>query len=675
MGKKDKKSAEHKARVAAKQSKKTAKNEKKSKTKGKDADSDAEDADLDAILAQYAEEQARFLKVTEIVSEPPAPRSSPTVLASPSNRNELLLFGGEYFDGTHATFFNNLFVYLIDRGEWREVTSPNSPLPRSGHAWCRGGNSGGVYLFGGEFSSPKQGTFYHYNDFWHLDTATREWTRLETKGKGPPARSGHRMTYYKNYIILFGGFQDTSQQTKYLQDLWIYDCQKYTWFNPTLTTASQKPDPRSSFSLLPHETGAVIYGGYSRVKATSGGAGGKPVKGGAQKMVLRPMVHQDTWFLRITPPAPDAPAAAVPTIRWERRKKPANTPNPARAGTTMAYHKGRGIMFGGVHDVELSEEGIESEFFDLLFAWNTDRNRFFPLSLRRPRAAGKKQANQGVKTRNRGKADEEELLANLKALEARGGIRDDDDDDELMQLSTPVEEPVEPSKPAVVRFEMPHRRFNAQLAVQDDTLFIYGGTFEKGDREFTFDDMYSIDLVKLDGVKECFYREPMNWNLMDNDEDSDEDMDDEEDDEDEDMDDEEGDSMSLDTSSPAPTEVTVPSVTQDMEQLEVEEQETDAQPDDSRPLPRPFESLREFFSRTSEEWQKLLIESMRLKGQGDEKSIKELRKAAFETAEEKWWDSREEIMALEDEQEAAGIGEVVSMADRTDNVGGAGRRR
>lgn len=214
MGKKNnKKTTEHKERVAAKQTKKADKKDKKSKTKGQDADSDAEEADLDAILAQYAEEQAKFLKVTEVVSGPPSPRSSATVLASPSNRNELLVFGGEYFDGIHATFFNNLFVYLIDRGEWREVTSPNSPLPRSGHAWCRGGNTGGVYLFGGkcfafimfflyltcpgEFSSPKQGTFYHYNDFWYLDPATREWSRIETKGKGPPARSGHRMTYFK----------------------------------------------------------------------------------------------------------------------------------------------------------------------------------------------------------------------------------------------------------------------------------------------------------------------------------------------------------------------------------------------------------------------------------------------------------------------------------------------
>lgn len=151
MGKKgNKKTAEHKERVAAKQNKKADKKDKKTKTKGRDAESDTEEADLDAILAQYAEDQAKFLKVTEVASEPPSPRSSATVLASPSNRNELLLFGGEQFDGNIATFFNNLFVYLIDRGEWREVTSPNSPLPRSGHAWCRGGNTGGVYLFGGE---------------------------------------------------------------------------------------------------------------------------------------------------------------------------------------------------------------------------------------------------------------------------------------------------------------------------------------------------------------------------------------------------------------------------------------------------------------------------------------------------------------------------------------------
>ena len=45
-------------------------------------------------------------------------------------------------------------------------------------------------------------------------------------------------------------------------------------------------------------------------------------------------------------------------------------------------------------------------------------------------------------------------------------------------------------------------------------------------------------------------------------------------------------------------------------------------------------------------------------------------------AEEKFWDCREEIRELEDEQEEKGIGEVVSLADREGAAGpGAGRRR
>jgi hypothetical protein len=62
-----------------------------------------------------------------------------------------------------------------------------------------------------------------------------------------------------------------------------------------------------------------------------------------------------------------------------------------------------------------------------------------------------------------------------------------------------------------VRMEFPHPRFNALLAVQDDVLYIYGGTFEKGDREFTFDDMYAIDLGKMDGCKEVFSRPVEDW--------------------------------------------------------------------------------------------------------------------------------------------------------------------
>ncbi|MCJ1299741.1 hypothetical protein MMC08_002534 [Hypocenomyce scalaris] len=671
MGKKDKKSktAEQKARVAAKQNKRAAQKEKKVKSKGAD-DSDADDVDLDDVLAEYTRQQALFLKVTESPCEPPPPRSSATLIGSPSNSNELYLFGGEYYNGALATFFNDLFVYFIDRSEWRRVTSPNSPLPRSGHAWCRGGNAGGIYLFGGEFSSPKQGTFYHYNDFWRLEPSTREWTRLEIKGKGPPARSGHRMTYYKNYILLFGGFQDTSQQTKYLQDLWIYDCQNFIWYNPVLPPATQKPDARSSFSFLPHDSGAVIYGGYSRVRSTT--AAGKQTKGGSQGLrnVLKPMVHQDTWFLRVLPPAADSPVNAPPIIRWERRKKPANPPNPPRAGTTMTYHKGRGILFGGVYDVEDSEESIDSEFFAALYAWNIERNRFFQLTLRRPRAANKKvqASDRGGARRARGKADEAELLRNLAALEASGSISGTAEME--IDIDTVMEEI--PAKPAqATSMNMPHPRFNTQLAVQDDVLYIFGGTFERSDREYTFDEMWAIDLGKLDGVKEIYRREVDNWQESEQeDSDSNEDDDESEDEET----DGEGILLPRAETEAASTGQTL-AASEDTTNINETETEQDTILIDDRPHPRPFESLREFFTRTSNAWQDLQLEVLRRMDTATNKSIKEMRKDAFDLAETKWWDCREEITALEDEQEAAGIGEVVSIADRGSETGGVGRRR
>ncbi|KAK8872981.1 Kelch repeat-containing protein 3 [Apiospora arundinis] len=694
---KDKKGAKaetKKAKLAEKKQKQEKKAQKKEKVKNAKVEgSDAEDVDLEAVLEQYRKEQEQFLKVTEDVSDvPPKPRSSATLLASPSNSNQLLLFGGENYNGAIAHFYNDLNIYYTDKDEWHRVTSPNAPLPRSGHAWCRGGNqSNSVFLFGGEFSSPKQGTFYHYNDFWRLEPSSREWARVDTKGKSPPARSGHRMTYYKNYIILFGGFQDTSNQTKYLADLWLYDTQNFVWFNPTLPPAQLKPDARSSFTFLPHDQGAVLYGGYSRVKATV--AVNKSGKGAAQgqRNILRPMIHQDCFFLRITQPPADANPGTPPTVRWEKRKKPANTPAPARAGTTMTYHKGRGLMFGGVHDVEQSEEGIDSEFFNQLFAWNVDRNRFFPLGLRKPRVQ-KKNANaeQRVARRGRAQVNEEELLKNLAALQAGSSVEDADQ----MEIDVAKTEDTEPDKPVremPVSMEFPHPRFNAQLAVQDDVLYIYGGTFEKGDREFTFDDLYAIDLGKMDGCKEVFNREVENW-VGSDDEDDDEDEDDEDDDENDEEEEEDGDyemaeeirsptkrkKKQADEQSTAGSESTAESTATSTED-ETETDATETSVDDGLPHPRPFESRREFFQRTSNEWQELLMTSLRWKGiQPETLAIKEIKTKAFEMSEEKWWDCREEITALEDEQEAAGIGEVVSLADRGEGTaapGGAGRRR
>lgn len=120
---------------------------------------------------------------------------------------------------------------------------------------------------------------------------------------------------------------------------------------------------------------------------------------------------------------------------------------------------------------------------------------------------------------------------------------------------------------------------------------------------------------------------------------------------------------------PSPEAPEEPAVTEDQEEPE------HLATEDPTPHPRPFESLREFFARTSSEWQQILIEQSESSGRAAMKTVKELRKDAFATAEEKWWACREEIRALEDEQEEAGIGEVVNLEDKSGAGGGIGRRR
>lgn len=217
------------------------------------------------------------------------------------------------------------------------------------------------------------------------------------------------------------------------------------------------------------------------------------------------------------------------------------------------------------------------------------------------------------------------------------------------------------------------------------------GTFEKGDREYTFDEMYSIDLGKLDGVQEIFRREVESW-LGSDDEDSgdeEDDSDDEENDEDSD-----GDQAMPDVKPLFAESKRKGKGKSALEIDAVEDSETasaassslfDDTPDDvimtsttedNLPHPRPFESRRDFFQRTGNDWQEVLITSLRWQGiPPGTLSVKEIKTKAFEMSEEKWWDCREDITALEDEQEAAGIGEVVTLADRGEASGGLGRRR
>ncbi|KAJ3062436.1 hypothetical protein HDU98_001697, partial [Podochytrium sp. JEL0797] len=267
----------------------------------------------------------------------------------------LVLFAGEYYNGQKVALFNDLFVYNTEKTDWRKIISPNSPGPRSSHQLVIT-NAGRGFLFGGEFVSSNQTTFFHYKDFWSVDLKTYSWEKLEV-GKKPSPRSGHRMVLWKHYILCFGGFYDAGNETRYLDDLWVFDTVECKWI--AVEMPEPRPTKRSGVDLIVSGDTLALYGGYTK----------EVVKG----KVARGIIHTDLWTLKLS--------FDTKEWKWEKRKRGGVAPQP-RCGAPMVSFKGKGFMFGGVCDIKEDDETIESVCTDDFFQLNVDQCRFYPVNLK-----------------------------------------------------------------------------------------------------------------------------------------------------------------------------------------------------------------------------------------------------------------------------------------------------
>ncbi|CCD26843.1 Kel3p NDAI_0I02750 [Naumovozyma dairenensis CBS 421] len=663
MAKKSKKDKDaKKARAEQKLKKNQAKAEQKDKkklSKNQNVDGDDDDLDIETVLANFKMEQEKFEKINvELLPQGQhnhiSPRSNSSMITAASAHNkkgkELLMFGGEYTSPetgmTH--FYNDLLSYTPDTQQWRKITSQNSPMPRSSAAMCYH-PSGIAILHGGEFSSPKQNTFYHYSDTWILDTSTKEWTKVDIK-KSPVARSGHRIVHWKNYFVLFGGFKDIgNNQTNYFNDVWCFDILNYKWTQVEFPKNHPLPDPRSGHSWIPVEEGCILWGGYTKVKSK--------LKSGQQKG----KILNDCWYLKMK--------SDLSSIRWERRKKLGFQPSP-RVGCSMAYHKGRGILFGGVYDFDETEESLESLFYNDLFSYNVETNRWFALNLRK-----NQKGNKSLKRSNNknSKEKEKELQDLLNQILEKNNLKDEDDEDDeevnenedgsttASTAATSDDEDTErttqEAEGVTIMNQLPHPRYNVAMTVVDDLLFIYGGSWELGEKDYFINSFYSIDLNRIDGVT-CYWEDLKEIEkakeLGEQDSDEEDDEDDEEDD-DEDDDEEEIKDQKL--------------VADDEDEEEEEEDVQEMEIPDLRPWlphPKPFESLRAFYIREGPaflEW--AISNNKHVRG-------KHLKKKSFELCEDRWWERRDQIRIEEDKLEELGVvGDVIEK----DTSKGASKRR
>ncbi|XP_055365824.1 kelch domain-containing protein 4 isoform X2 [Betta splendens] len=484
--------------------------------------------------------------------------------------------------------YNDLFFYNIKKNSWVKSEIPNPPPPRCSHQAVVVSQGGGqIWVFGGEFASPNGEQFYHYKDLWVLHLATHTWENIKAPG-GPSGRSGHRMVLSKKQLLVFGGFHESTRDFIYYNDVYSFSLDTFSWSR--LSPSGSAPSPRSACQMTstPDGSGVIIYGGYSKVRI--------------KKDVEKGTIHSDMFLLK------REGKDGQESWSWSRVNPSGNKP-PPRSGFSLAVGPlGRAMLFGGVCDEE-EEESLEGDFYNDLYLYDTVKNRWYPGQLRgnksekKKRRRGKKGEAEAEKEEDKATPQEptevikeiitedgtvmtiKEIIPGAQEEEEEDeGEEDDDDDDESASAAL-----VEPCP-----------RSSAMATTRQGKLFLYGGMFEVGDRQFTLNDFYCLDLHKMDQWEVLVEMDPKTQEWLDE---SESEGDDEEEEE------EEGAKAAAD------------------EEEESEKESEDEEDEEEHPSAQEGESVTDYQTRTEQYWMELARANM-----GPDAKDKKVAKVALSMA-------------------------------------------
>ncbi len=556
--------------------------------------------DIDKILADLAVIEKKTTSVTITPCGTPSPRTNASLVANPL-KPELILYGGEHYNGRKVVTFNELYFYVIPKAEFRRVQIPNPPPARTSHqAVCiANGGVAQMWVFGGDFTSPAQ-LFRHYNDLWVLDLSKMAWEQVKTTG-GPPSRSGHRMVYYKRKLYVFGGFHDSHSDIRYFDDLYSFDLDTMKWTKiAPKDNRAHWPSPRSGFGFVVHEGAgvAVLYGGFcSQLKK----------KGDFEETSK---VLTDMWVLNLS------------TLTWTPLTNKAASGQAPRSGCGLVSVRSKILAFGGVTDFDSNsdEDQGTSVFYNDLRAFHLRTRNWEAIDANAGRdptkrdvdgagelsadakAAAEKErvereeterkvalekanawkwnSTTKAKDSEKEKEKEKEREAERKAMEEEeaasallaSAVADEaEDDDEAEDEDNTASRS---HAKAGVSYVWPRR--NAMMCSKGSLVYLFGGCFERGDVEVTLNDLHFWDSRKGKGDT---------WHtLIDTDLSTHEwfgGEDEEDDDDDDDSDDDSDDGKRDDD---------------DDDEEEEEEDGEDAN------VPQEGEPLAQFFTRTKDYW-------------------------------------------------------------------------
>jgi len=351
-----------------------------------------------------------------------------------------------------------------------------------------------LVFFGGELWTGKH--LKVFNDLLIYRADKDQWRSI-TGEYFPAPRSSHQAVNLKGHMYIFGGeFSSPSQaSTFHFHDLWSFDFKKLEW---TEHTVRHGPSARSGHRMVAWKKNFILFGGFYAAKAQAdityyndlwmlqdvdGAPEWQAAEYGPYDDVPKPRsgcclgCHENTLFMfggygsergdegrgARGVSFMDLWQATLPTLKWQRIRTAGIAPS-VRSGMSVCLDRKRGLFFGGVWDYDDGERDLQSEFFNDIYALNLESFRWFPVK--------------------------------LKAQAAPKG---------------PAAEAVDSSPGGDGPTAAPSGRINALLVVLDNKLYLYGGMREEAKREVTHNDLWALNLTKLDGWKLIFDDTKGDW--------------------------------------------------------------------------------------------------------------------------------------------------------------------